>query len=266
MFARKQLFEFLDQPWLPETIRTLFTEQLSWALAFAKAHAPVAPELARVMQLTQKRRIVDLCSGAGSPPRTLRPEIEAILGEPIDIVLTDKFPSPKVVDTVSEESESRVRYVPTPVDATDVPPDLTGLRTLFEGFHHFSPDQAKKILQSAVDAGEPIAIMEVTERSIASLLMPLIIVPMTLLLAPFIRPFRPSRLLFTYVVPAILFMGAWDSIVSSLRSYSPNELREMTGELHGTPYVWRMGESRQRGMYVGWLVGYPASSEPTAEA
>jgi hypothetical protein len=46
------------------------------------------------------------------------------------------------------------------VDATNVPSDIKGMRTRFEGFHHFRPDQAKLILNDAIINIEAIGIFE----------------------------------------------------------------------------------------------------------
>lgn len=58
----------------------------------------------------------------------------------------------------------------------NVPPHLTGMRTLFEGFHHFKPEQAQAILQDAVGSRVSIGVFE------ASLKPPL--GPLILLLSP----------------------------------------------------------------------------------
>ncbi len=131
-----------------------------------------------------------------------------------------------------------------PVDATDVPVDLPGLRTLFTAFHHFDPTDARAVLQDAVDAGQGIAIFEQTQRSIAGLLFMLLLPLLALLATPLLRPFRWSRLFWTYVIPAIPLVLCFDGIVSCLRTYSDDELQTMVDDLEGTPYVWRFGRAR----------------------
>jgi len=44
----------------------------------------------------------------------------------------------------------------------NVPAELKGLRTMFTSFHHFLPEEARAVLQNAVDAGEGIGIFEIT--------------------------------------------------------------------------------------------------------
>jgi len=47
--------------------------------------------------------------------------------------LTDLYPNPK------SAVDSRISWATEPVDATCVPPRLTGVRTMFTAFHHFRP-------------------------------------------------------------------------------------------------------------------------------
>jgi hypothetical protein len=47
-----------------------------------------------------------------------------------------------------------------------VPGTLTGLRSVFNAFHHFNPREARAVLESAVQAWQPIGIFEIPERSL----------------------------------------------------------------------------------------------------
>jgi hypothetical protein len=65
-----------------------------------------------------------------------------------------------------------------------------------------------------------------------------------LLFTPFIRPFRWSRLFWTYVIPLVPLMVWWDATVSCLRTYTPDELREMVAHLGVDDYTWDVGVVR----------------------
>jgi hypothetical protein len=150
------------------------------------------------------------------------------------------------------------------VDATAVPKELSGFRTLFEAFHHFKPEQAQAILQDAVNCRAGIGIFEVTRRTVGTLLTTPMIPAAVYLLTPLIRPLTLSRMLLTYatpVAPAVIF---WDSLVSNLRTYSEQELREMTSRLTGPEYTWEIGNYRFMHLTVTYLIGHPArTSGPT---
>jgi hypothetical protein len=82
-----------------------------------------------------------------------------------------------------------------------------------------------------------------------------------LLTAPFIRPFRWSRLFWTYLVPALPLVLAFDVVVSCLRVYSVPELRELTAGLDG--YRWDAGTVRGKPVpiRVTYLIGVPRERE-----
>jgi len=89
----------------------------------------------------------------------------------------------------------------------------------------------------------------------------LLIPPAAWLFVPFRRPFRWSRLLWTYLIPVIPFVLFFDGLISCLRSYSPAELREMTKGLATDDYRWEIGE-KSGGLLplrVTYLVGCPGS-------
>ena len=65
-------------------------------------------------------------------------------------------------------------------------------------------------------------------------------------MVPFIRPFRWSRLIWTYLIPLNPIVLFLDGIVSCLRAYSPLELSELTRELSASGYIWEIGEERRR--------------------
>jgi hypothetical protein len=245
---RLHLFELLDLPGTPAVVRRLATDYLRAVSARADAHAIVLPGLVDALRRTGRRRIVDLCSGAGGPLIGLHARIEDAVG-PVEIVLTDLYPTPSA-------APDRVRFETRPIDARRVPDDLTGMRTLFEGFHHFAPGDARAILADAIAHREPVAIVEGTERTwvmvlAMALLMPLIVPIVTL---TSIRPLDPVRILLTFVVPVASFTIAWDGLVSCLRSYTVDELREMTA---GSDYDWDIGRRRANGVPVTWAIGVP---------
>jgi len=106
--------------------------------------------------------------------------------------------------------------------------------------HHFRPRDARAILADAVHHDTGIAVFEITERSLLSLLGMLFLPLFVLLATPFIRPFRWNRLIVTYLIPLVPLAVWFDATVSCLRSYTPNELRAMTQDLGGG-YAWEIG-------------------------
>lgn len=105
-------------------------------------------------------------------------------------------------------------FITTSIDARQVPESLEGFRTQFLSLHHFKPNDAKQILQNAVDSQSPIAVFEAQERSIPSVLAMLFFPISVLLSTPFIRLFGIGRLVFTYLIPVVPLFVLWDGLVS----------------------------------------------------
>jgi hypothetical protein len=140
------------------------------------------------------------------------------------------------------------------------PKELEGFRTLFSSFHHFEPEQARAILEDAVKDRRGIGIFEMTARSPLAVLCMVLAPITTLLFTPFIRPFRWSRLVWTYLVPVVPVLAMFDGIVSCLRTYSASELTELISGLQDCGYTWEIGEEKAAlsAVPVTYLVGYPA--------
>ena len=230
----------------------------------------VAERLADLLEATDDDHLVDLCSGGTGALLPVLDDLECRGLRP-RVVLTDKYPNRATFRAVCELSGGRLEYRADSVDATDVPDDLDGVRTLFAAFHHFDDEQATGILRDAASKGRGIAVFEISERHpIMFLAMPM--VPLaTLFLTPFLRPFRLGRLFFTYLVPLVPFLVFWDGVVSCLRTRTPDEMRALVervgNEAHGnglsgysaSGYQFSVGQDRVRGLpvRVTWLVGCP---------
>ena len=263
---RRQFFELHEQAWFPPSLRDGVTDALQFGIRRLRAYAPIIPMLERAIEATESRSIVDMCSGGGGPWLDLARQLEARRaatgngrGNSLDlqILLTDKYPNLRGFENVKAASSARINFYPTSVDALKVPEELQGLRTMFTSFHHFPPDEARAIIQNAVDAGKCIGIFELPRRALSTILLTFGFVLMLFVGAPWIRPFRWSRLLWTYLIPIVPIALLFDGVVSCLRSYRPQELREMVGGLKGGDYRWEIGEAWGGGIPITYLVGSP---------
>jgi hypothetical protein len=219
------------------------------------------PLIQQALEATQSERIVDLCSGGGGPWFTLARRLDTIRDRPVRILLTDRFPSETAMQLAERHGAERIHYLSAPVDAMQVPAELTGLRTLFTAFHHFPPQSAQRILQDAVDKGQGIGIFEQSRRDPLAMLLMLLLPLVVLLATPFVRPFRWSRLFWTYIIPAIPCVLCFDGMVSCLRTYSRRELEALVARLDAPAYRWQIGHLPSPLSPIGvlYLVGYPVS-------
>ena len=251
-------FEFHDLAWFPAIFRDALTEWLRVLWARIDAYQAIAPVIAEVLQESRATQVVDLCSGGSGPLLGIQKEFEAS-GRKFKAIVTDKFPNVNSMRDLQTMSRGMIDARLTSVDATAVPRDLSGLRTLFNSFHHFRPPQARQILRDACDARQPIGIFEVPNRRFSGLAFSF---PATflgvLLLTPTMRPRRPVWWVFTYLLPIIPFIVAWDGWVSHLRAYTPEELLEMTRGFSDS-YRWeiRSLELQNGHFVVTCLIGLP---------
>ena len=259
---RIHLFEFTDLPWYPQIFRRIQTDYLQFVATLGAGHKNLIPLFKKAMQQAGTTEIVDLCSGGTGPWRRLQEQFKQA-GLFVSIKLTDKYPNPEAVQKWAEAARQGIEYLAEPVDAMKVPPHLKGMRTLFEGFHHFKPEQAKSILQDAVEKKVAIGIFEASLKPPLGLLLLLLAPLMTLvsylLVTPFITPRTLPRFFWTYLVPIVPLVTCWDGVISLLRVYSLQDLKELTDPLQCKDYIWETGQaSTGTPLFVfTYLLGYP---------
>jgi len=103
------------------------------------------------------------------------------------------------------------------------------------------------------------AIFEVPRRSIMTVVGCFLFPFGAFVAVPLMRPFRWSRLFWTYLIPLAPLILCFDGLVSCLRAYSLIELSEIAQIHAGQGYQWQFGEE-QRGRFsfkVTYLIGLP---------
>ena len=252
---RIHLFEFEDQKWFPAFLRNYMTDYLQFISNKFDIYKPIVPILEEGLRKSDSNTIVDLASGGGGGLLKLNEHL--LKSNPdIKLVLTDYYPNIQAFKQVKETYDN-VEYMTTSIDALNVPKSLIGLRTQFLSFHHFKPQQAKQILQNAIDNQSAIAIFEGQERNLKSIIFMLLSPLNVLLFTPFIKPFKFGRLLFTYLIPIIPILVCWDGIVSVLRTYSIKEMRALIDTLsHSDSYQWKLDKIKSGPSKITYLLGY----------
>ena len=265
---RLSLFEFEDLTWLPQVWRDQITELLHHQIATRGVYSAIVPLLVETLNSSGSKQIIDLGSGSGGDIIGLHGAIDRACGEAIPILLSDKFPNLEAFERIEAATSGRVGHIAKPVDATNVPRDIAGLRTMFTAFHHLPPDLARKILSDAAQSGAPILIAEFTERTLFNALRAIFLGPLVALYeSAHIRPFGWKRLLWTYLIPVTPLLYSWDALASHIRTYSLDELGELTSGLDGNGYTWQMGQVKTQesddyvikaGGHLTYLIGKPA--------
>lgn len=247
---RLHLFEFGDQTWLPRPLREAEQAYLVTAYRLTPLARAWAEKFVSALRPGRRIDLLDLCSGAGGAMPSFLEELEK-RGCAATAVLSDLYP------VGNGKPHPRLSWLPQPLDATRVPPELAGVRTMFSAFHHFRPEAARAILADTFRCRRSICIFEFGSGTLLGVAT-MILVPLNVLaLMALARPFRWGNLVFTYLIPVLPLMIFWDGVVSMLRLYSPEQMRALTAELQAPDYIWEVGRLHVSGIPGGlpYLVG-----------
>ncbi len=252
---RREWFELHDHRLYPGFLRDLVTDALEAIWNYTNSYRVIVPRLRAAMEDASTHRIVDLCSGGGGPWIRLREQFATTEGFLISVSLTDKYPNERAWTRSSVAPG--VEFYSASVDARQIPADLEGFRTIFSTFHHFNPEAARAMLTDAVNRHQGIAVFEAAKcsfrRALATAAVPFLCWRVT----PRIQPFRWSRILWTYLLPVVPVTLFVDGVLSCMRAYSLEDLRELTEGLGGDDYRWEIGEQRGGRIGITYLIGRP---------
>lgn len=257
---RLDVTEIHDQEWFPGLLRKAVTDILQFLLNRVGYLHTVAGLLRAALNKAKTNRVVDLCAGSGGPWPHLAGLVE---GEaPLSIYLTDKYPNADKVELRPRASQSKIEVVTESIDAERVPCGLPGFRTMFNSFHHFDPEHAQRVLRSAVERQEGVAVFELPHRSMLMICSAVFMGIGTLLYLPWIRPFHLSLFFWTYVIPVLPIVMWLDGMLSCLRAYTPDELLELAEASSIRPYEWECGvvKGAMWPIRITYLIGLPQTA------
>jgi hypothetical protein len=253
---RIQCFELEDQPWFPTLLRNRMTEYLLWISGISKLYEPIIPQMVSLLKGANRLAVMDLCGGGGTSLH-LKSALDKTFHQPIAWTITDKFPHQEIA------SYLQIRFADTHFERAVVdvfePPAFEGVYTLFTALHHFNPQEVAQILGELSKTGQPIGIFEAGSRRWIDVLFVGILPFFALFfLTPFIKPFKWSRLVFTYFLPVLPFCILWDGTVSMLRQYEADELLKLAQK--AAPSLdWQCVYTPSKFTRLTSLVGIPKS-------
>ena len=263
---RYHLCEIADKFWFPSAFRNIMTDILQFTVVRFQIYEPVIPLIKEVMQHMKTTRIIDLCSGSSGPWGPWGQMQVQLQGQQefVSVTLTDKYPNLQALEIIKERSGSKIQYMPESVDAMNVPAHLKGMRTIFSAFHHFEPDAARKILQDAVNSRSAIGIFEFTEKRLDKIPLALLVPLFVFLIGPFIKPRTFKKIFWVNIIPIIHLIFTYDAIISHIRTYSPEDLKELVKGVKSEGYEWKIGQvpSSLRSVKITYLIGCPKEGVP----
>lgn len=260
--GRWHLMELEDQAWFPRVLRDAMTDWLSFMASLSDApFVAISAKVRATLAATGAKTIVELGAGGGEPSTKLAGILQTQGVAGLDVVLTDLYPNVERLAFAQKRSRLPCRVVPTSVDATAVPTELAGLRLFCNAFHHLPEPVARRCLADAVEQEQPIVVLEFVSRTPVGFLQVVVLILFMLLATPFVRPFRWSRLFFTYLVPLIPLATLWDGLVSCLRIYAPRELEALVATLPRSGFTWDIGRLAvpRLPLRLTYLIGKPGN-------
>lgn len=272
---RRELFEFEDFQWLPPFIRNGLTNLLQVLHKMMGTPQVIAGLITELEDVYPFSQITDLGSGSGGPMLLVLDQLNAKGPEHSKkLLLTDLYPPPGVVSEINGRDLEHIHYHEDPVDATHLETAPKGLRTMIASFHHMPPKAARAILRSSARSKQPILIYEIAKNNIPFLVwllfLPvslLILMLMTWFMTPFVRPLRFSQLLFTYLIPLIPIVYAWDGQASLMRTYSFKDIEILLEKVQSPNYHWKVAEARKSNQKAlgFYIMGCPVANDTASD-
>lgn len=247
LLPRIQAFEVNDLENAPPFVREMIVETLSRTLRWGRMLHNLVPPFRRFLKASGATEVLDLCAGAAGPATILASEMRRSGEVPPRFLMTDLYPRIEAWEEARAEHPESIDFVREPVDATHIPQSLAEgrARVMINALHHFPPHLAKAIFADAVKSSTGIFVSEAFERNPLRFAIPMAPAALLALAAnPILtKRDRLAKAALTWFSPVALGIGTWDGVISSLRMYTEQDLREMVEPL-GDSFTWEFGYYR----------------------
>lgn len=225
---RKQITQIINTSWCPKFIKKLVAEFLSWFVVKVNATKPFIPLIESMVNDAHSNQIINIDFNIGAGIESVKPYLK---------------------------EDIQIKSIPISHFNTDT----KGVYLFLNSFHQLNVKQAKEILSQIVNSKNPVVIVEGNNDSLWQVVGMTVFVPLTTLLtAPFVKPFRLTRLLFTYIIPVLPLIITIDGCIALLKLYNPKDLLELTSSINAPKYEWKAGKNDNgRGGKIIYLTGKP---------
>lgn len=255
---RIHLFEFEDFAWFPDFLRVCLTNYIVTFHRLLDSASNISNLLDDLISRSGHTQIVDLCSGGGGPMLWVYNRLKKDHAD-LKLTMTDLYPNGSAARRIGQEGA--VIYSPQAVNAANVPKDMNGIRTMICSMHHMPPERLKDILSNAQESKQPFLGYEISDNSFPKwiwwIAFPINILTV-LLVTPMVRPMTWQQLVFTYLIPVLPILIAWDGAVSNARTYTLNDMEFVLSDLPASNYKWETGSLEGKGGKKLYLKGMPS--------
>jgi hypothetical protein len=242
---RLNLFEFGDQPWLCGDLREAYVNCLNFLFRVGGHYHRMHQPFLKWVHACRCNTVLDLASGGAGPIQILLKSIQKIGEKSPQIILSDLYPNLKTYEALKKEFGSTVvDYVSDPVSVDNIRGDFK-CRTICSSLHHFSNEYVRSMIEDVLTHGSGIFILEPFQRNLKHLLMAVFTGPFLAMLTPFFRrKFSFKEFLVCTVFPIAPVMVWFDGIMSVLRSYTSEEIKNLLPATGSKDYKIEFGTKR----------------------
>ncbi|MBK9592722.1 MAG: hypothetical protein IPO32_14915 [Crocinitomicaceae bacterium] len=225
---RKQVFQFSNQKWYPQFLKRDMYEFMTWFVGKVNAAKPFLPVISEGLQHVPAHRIINIDSQIGAGFETVK-------------------------DLISEKPE----IINLPIQQFNT--SNSGLYLFVNSFHKLKPDVARNYLSEIAKSRNAVVVVEGNNDSLWQVVGMTVFVPLAVILsAPFVKPFRVTRLIFTYLIPVLPIVTMLDGFLALFKLYNPNDLNELVSEIPENNYTWKSAKADNgRGGKIMYLIGWP---------
>lgn len=258
--GRKQAFQFTSQPWFPSFLRKQVDEFLDFMVRLPRANRPFLPLFDELLAHSKARVVVGFDGQDGGGLAHIASEVGGPRNAELSVVLADERWSPARVERVEELAARPVEVLTCPAREAAERFKGRGVGVYINSFHRLGRGEDRAALAELVNRDLDVFIGEGNNNSLWQVVGMTVFVPVLMFLfTPLVKPFRLSRLFFTYLVPVIPFVVVWDGLAALFRLHRPEDFEALAKSVGRSDYVWKAGKRQNgRGGYVIYLLGYRA--------
>ncbi|AGH96688.1 hypothetical protein [Pseudobdellovibrio exovorus] len=257
--------QFSHSTWVPQVLRRLMPEFLDFIVMMVNANRPFLPLLKTPKGIASE--VYLLAPEVGGSSALLVPDLQTMPEIKKTILLTDNFSEDRHQHLLSLKGALKPPYEQIKLSEISAinssSSDGRVRKAVFSinQSHLMTDAELVQLLQELTKKFDQVMIGEGNNKSIRQIIGMTILAPLVAVVASFfIKPFRWSRLFFTFIIPLLPLMITWDGLVALIRIRNPKRLKEIaeaSTAAAGKDWHWDSGKlQNNRGGFIIYLNGW----------